>query len=95
MLMHLSTELRCIVEAVSKPRDECIIERTGPSGRHLERRPVIGCANVQLVMTGWRWPPKIMENPKYAVVSKNEADRRETVWADLLCVPKKERNAGR
>lgn len=98
MLTHLSTELRCVFEAVSKPRDECIIERVGPSGRHLGRQPGIGYANSQLAMTGCRWPPKIMENPKCAVVSKNEADRRGTVWADLLCAPKekeKEKQEGR
>lgn len=95
MLMHPSTELPCVTEAVSKPRDECIIERKEPSGRHLGRRPGIGYANSQLAMTGCRWLPRIMEIPKCAVVSKNEVDRRGTVWADLLCAPKKERKAGR
>lgn len=40
-----------------------------------------------------------MKNPKCAVVvSKNEADRRRTVWADLLCAAKekvKEKQEGR
>jgi hypothetical protein len=49
-------------------------------------------------MTEGSWPPKVMKNPKCAVVvSKNEVDRRETVWADLLCAPpqKKKRKKSR